>query len=156
MLSHSTLQIVYRSLCSLLQWSSFTKTPCFRVTVSVSAGCHGCPSSSSSNSDPESSLQPKTEDDTGDSSEHTDDSSEHSADWKETREPASGSNALKNTQESVSDPRRSAEKKPFSCSVCEEAFRYRRDLNPHRRETLWPLSLWEICEFFTEYTFIYL
>ena len=94
-------------------------------------------SSSSSNSDPESSLQPKTEDDTGDSSEHTGDSSEpdaeHSADWKETREPASGSKSLKKRQESVSDPRRSAEKKPLSCSVCEEAFRHRRDLDPHMR-----------------------
>ncbi|XP_071060679.1 serine-rich 25 kDa antigen protein-like [Pseudochaenichthys georgianus] len=116
------------------------------------------------NSDPESSLQPKTEDhtgdsfedtddssehDTGDSSEDTDDSSEpdaeHSADWKETREPASGSNSLKNRQESFNDPRHSAEKKPFSCSVCKKAFRYRRDLNrhesPHRRETLSLLSL---------------
>ncbi|XP_034092201.1 histone-lysine N-methyltransferase SETD1B-like, partial [Gymnodraco acuticeps] len=43
------------------------------------------------NSDPESSLQPKTEDDTGDSSEPD---TEDSADWKETREPASGSNSL--------------------------------------------------------------
>ncbi|XP_071058562.1 serine-rich 25 kDa antigen protein-like [Pseudochaenichthys georgianus] len=82
------------------------------------------------NSDPESSLQPKTEDDTGDSSEpdtgdysepDTGDSSEpdteDSAEWKETREPSSGSNSLKNRHESVSDPRCSAEKKPFSCSV---------------------------------------
>ncbi|XP_071061043.1 adult enhancer factor 1-like isoform X2 [Pseudochaenichthys georgianus] len=75
------------------------------------------------NSDPESSLQPKTEDDT-----ETD-----SADWKETREPASGSNSLKNRHESVSDPQRSAEKKPFSCSVCKKAFSLSGCLKEHMR-----------------------
>ncbi|XP_071060804.1 protein starmaker-like [Pseudochaenichthys georgianus] len=96
-------------------------------------------------SDPESSLQPKTEDDTGDSSKDSDDSSEpdaeHSADWKKTREPASGSNSLKNRQESFSDPRRSAEKKPFSCSVCKKAFSQKENLKTHRRETIQMLSL---------------
>ncbi|XP_071061041.1 zinc finger protein 583-like [Pseudochaenichthys georgianus] len=90
------------------------------------------------NSDPEGSLQPKTEDDTGDSSElDTEDFSEpdteDSADWKETREPASGSNSLKNRHESVSDPRRSAEKKPFSCSVCKKAFSQSGNLKRHMR-----------------------
>ncbi|XP_034058958.1 oocyte zinc finger protein XlCOF8.4-like [Gymnodraco acuticeps] len=98
------------------------------------------------NSDPESSLQPKTEDHTGDSSEpdtgdssepETEDSSkpdaEHSAEWKETREPASGSNLLKNRHESVSDPRHSAEKKPFSCSVCKKAFSMNGNLKKHMR-----------------------
>ncbi|XP_071062454.1 zinc finger and SCAN domain-containing protein 31-like [Pseudochaenichthys georgianus] len=98
------------------------------------------------NSDPESSLQPKTEDDiedssepdTGDSSEpDTEDSSEpdteDSADWKETREPASGSNSLKNRHESVSDPQRSAENKQFSCSVCKKAFSQRVHLRAHIR-----------------------
>ncbi|XP_034054389.1 zinc finger protein 227-like isoform X2 [Gymnodraco acuticeps] len=78
------------------------------------------------NSDPESSLQPKT----GDSSEPN---TEHSADWKETREPASGSNSMKNRQESVSDSSRSAANKPFSCSVCKKAFTYRRNIQRHMR-----------------------
>ncbi|XP_071062662.1 zinc finger protein 79-like [Pseudochaenichthys georgianus] len=91
------------------------------------------------NSDPESSLQPKTVEDTGDFSEpdtgdssepDTGDSSEpdteDSADWKETREPASGSNSLKNR-------RRSAEHKPFSCSVCKKSFSQSGSLKDHMR-----------------------
>ncbi|XP_034090963.1 glutamic acid-rich protein-like [Gymnodraco acuticeps] len=79
------------------------------------------------NSDPESSLQTKTEDDTEESSEpDTGDSSEpdneDSAVWKDTREPASASNSLKNRHESVSDPRCSAENKLFSCSLCTKYF----------------------------------
>ncbi|XP_071060566.1 zinc finger protein GLI4-like [Pseudochaenichthys georgianus] len=93
---------------------------------------------SARNSDPESSLQPKTEDDTGDSSEpDTGDSSEpdteDSADWNETREPGSGSNSLKNRQESVSDSRRSAEKKTFGCSLCKKSFAQKRSINRHMR-----------------------
>ncbi|KAI4810822.1 hypothetical protein KUCAC02_013751 [Chaenocephalus aceratus] len=105
-------------------------------------------------SDPESSLQPKTEDHSGDSSEpdtedssepdtedssepDTEDSSEPDtediADWKETREPASGSNSLKNRHESVSDPQRSAEKKQFTCSVCKKAFSQSAYLKTHMR-----------------------
>ncbi|XP_071058626.1 zinc finger protein 32-like [Pseudochaenichthys georgianus] len=88
------------------------------------------------NSDPEISFQPKTEDDTEDSSEpDTEDSSEpdteDSADWKETREPAS--NSLKHRHESLSDPRRSAENKPFSCSVCKKAFSLNGNLKAHMR-----------------------
>ncbi|XP_033934535.2 zinc finger protein GLI4-like [Pseudochaenichthys georgianus] len=90
------------------------------------------------NSDPESSLQPKTEDNTGDSSEpHSGDSSEpdteDSADWKETREPASDSTSLKNRQESVSDSSRSAVKKQFGCSVCTKSFTYRSNIQRHMR-----------------------
>ncbi|XP_071059975.1 zinc finger protein ZFP2-like [Pseudochaenichthys georgianus] len=98
------------------------------------------------NSDPESSLQPKTEDDTGDSSEpdaehssepDTEHSSEpdteHSADWKEIREPASGSNSLKNRHESVSDSRPSAENKAFSCSVCKKAFSKNGNVKEHMK-----------------------
>ncbi|XP_071060574.1 zinc finger and SCAN domain-containing protein 31-like [Pseudochaenichthys georgianus] len=80
------------------------------------------------NSDPESSLQPKTEDNTGDSSEPD---TEDSADWKETRELASGSQSLKSRQESVSDSGCSAEKKPFGCSVCKKAFSQSGNLNRH-------------------------
>ncbi|XP_071058694.1 zinc finger protein 79-like [Pseudochaenichthys georgianus] len=106
------------------------------------------------NSDPESSLQPKTDNDTGDSSEpdtgdssepdtgdssepDTGDSSEpdteDSADWKETREPASGTNSLKNRQEYVSDSSRSAVKKQFGCSVCTKSFTYRKNVQRHMR-----------------------
>ncbi|KAI4800673.1 hypothetical protein KUCAC02_009516 [Chaenocephalus aceratus] len=82
------------------------------------------------NSDPESSLQPKTEDDTEDSSEPD---AEDSADWKETREPVSGSNSLKNRHESLSDSQPSAENKPFSCSVCKKAFSQNGNLKAHMR-----------------------
>ncbi|XP_034054397.1 zinc finger and SCAN domain-containing protein 5B-like [Gymnodraco acuticeps] len=90
------------------------------------------------NSDPESSLQPKTEDDTGDSSEpDTGDSSEpdteDSADWKETREPASGSKSLENRQEPVSDSSRIAIKKQFGCSVCTKSFARKRSIYRHMR-----------------------
>ncbi|XP_063754327.1 zinc finger and SCAN domain-containing protein 5C-like isoform X2 [Eleginops maclovinus] len=81
-------------------------------------------------SDPESSLQPKTEDNTQDSSEPD---TEDSADWKETREPASGSNSLINKQESVSDSRCSAGKKLFDCSLCQKSFTRRKNLKVHMR-----------------------
>ncbi|XP_071058880.1 zinc finger protein 572-like [Pseudochaenichthys georgianus] len=82
------------------------------------------------NSDPESSLQPKTEDNTGDSFEPD---TEDSADWKETREPASDSTSLKNRQESVSDSGRSADKKQFGCSVCSKSYTHRSNVQRHMR-----------------------
>ncbi|XP_071058336.1 zinc finger protein 883-like [Pseudochaenichthys georgianus] len=80
------------------------------------------------NSDPERHLQPETEDNPGGSSEPD---TEDRADWKETREPAS--NSQRNTQDPVSDSRHSAGEKPFSCSVCEKAFKQRGHFHRHMR-----------------------
>ncbi|XP_071060578.1 zinc finger and SCAN domain-containing protein 31-like [Pseudochaenichthys georgianus] len=85
---------------------------------------------SARNSDPESSLQPKTEDNTGASSELD---TEVSADWKKTREPASGSKSLENRQEPVSDSSRIAVKKQFGCSVCTKSFARKRSIYRHMR-----------------------
>ncbi|XP_029284282.1 zinc finger protein 271-like [Cottoperca gobio] len=74
------------------------------------------------NSDPETHLQPDTEDKTGDSSD-TDDSE----DWKETREPLSGLSSLGNEEVPIS----SAGEKPFSCSECGKRFGNKRNLNRH-------------------------
>ncbi|XP_033995585.1 LOW QUALITY PROTEIN: oocyte zinc finger protein XlCOF22-like [Trematomus bernacchii] len=79
------------------------------------------------NSDPERHLQPETEDNPGDSSEDTEDS----ADWKETREPVS--NSQRNKQDPVSDSRRSAGERPFSCSVCKKSFPKRGHFQRHMR-----------------------
>ncbi|XP_042338444.1 gastrula zinc finger protein XlCGF57.1-like [Plectropomus leopardus] len=73
------------------------------------------------NSRPDAHLQPDTENKTGDSSEpETDDSD----DWRETREPQSGLNSLKNDQVS---------EKPFSCSVCGKRFDKKGNLKRHMR-----------------------
>ncbi|XP_078131600.1 uncharacterized protein LOC144533887 isoform X1 [Sander vitreus] len=73
------------------------------------------------NSHPHPLLQPETEDQTGDSSEHeTDDS----ADWKETREPQSASNSLKHDSRC---------KKTFSCSECGKGFDFKSHLKTHIR-----------------------
>ncbi|XP_071058359.1 zinc finger protein 883-like [Pseudochaenichthys georgianus] len=80
------------------------------------------------NSDPERHLQPETEDNPGDSSKPY---TEDRADWKKTRRP--GSNSQRNKQDPVSDPRRSAGEKPFSCSVCEKTFAWKGYLNLHMR-----------------------
>ncbi|XP_078019972.1 uncharacterized protein LOC117245839 isoform X2 [Epinephelus lanceolatus] len=80
------------------------------------------------NSDPDTHLQPETDDKTEESSEpETDDSD----DWKETREPQSGLNFLKNDQVSVSDL--IVGEKPFSCSECGKRFGHRVHLTIHMR-----------------------
>uniref|UniRef100_A0A8C9YQJ1 Zinc finger protein 37-like n=2 Tax=Sander lucioperca TaxID=283035 RepID=A0A8C9YQJ1_SANLU len=104
------------------------------------------------NSDPDTHLQPATDDETGDSSEpETDDS----ADWEETREPQSGLNSL-NNEVPDSDLRCSTgekegwkifgtsgrlksymrsltAEKQFSCSVCKKAFKHSGNLSAHLR-----------------------
>ncbi|XP_034070932.1 zinc finger protein 436-like [Gymnodraco acuticeps] len=80
------------------------------------------------NSDPERHLQPETEDNPGDSSEPD---TEDRADLKETREP--GSNPQKIKQNPVSDSIRSAGENTFGCSLCEKTFKQRGNLNRHMR-----------------------
>ncbi|XP_035854343.1 zinc finger protein 3 homolog [Sander lucioperca] len=92
------------------------------------------------NSDPDTHLQPETDD---------------SADWKETREPQSGLNSLNNNEVPVIDSCTTGEKeyvkefgtsghlkrhmraytgeKPFSCSVCKKDFTMSGNLQKHMR-----------------------
>ncbi|XP_078099910.1 uncharacterized protein LOC144512834 [Sander vitreus] len=80
--------------------------------------------------DPDTHLQPDTDDETGDSSElETDDS----ADWKETREPQSGLNSLNNDRFPVSGSRCTTGEKAFSCSECKKAFTKSGNLQTHMR-----------------------
>ncbi|XP_035854234.1 gastrula zinc finger protein XlCGF17.1-like isoform X4 [Sander lucioperca] len=103
--------------------------------------------------DPDTHLQPDTDDNTGDSSEaETDDS----ADWRETREPQSGLNSLNNNDVPVCDLTCSTDakkyvkrfgtsghlkrdvrsptgKNTFSCSVCNKAFTVNGSLQKHMK-----------------------
>ncbi|XP_042369478.1 zinc finger protein OZF-like, partial [Plectropomus leopardus] len=74
------------------------------------------------NSHPDTHLQPETEDKTGDSSEPEIEVSVD--DCKETREPQSGLNSLKNNQVPVSE-------KPFSCSECGKRYGVKKNLKRH-------------------------
>ncbi|KAI4793175.1 hypothetical protein KUCAC02_032889 [Chaenocephalus aceratus] len=76
------------------------------------------------NSDPETRLQPETEDNPGDSSEPD---TEDSAGWKETREHPSGSNS----RVPVSDSRRSSANKRCKCSQCGKTLSKKSALNRH-------------------------
>nr|XP_033466076.1 gastrula zinc finger protein XlCGF57.1-like [Epinephelus lanceolatus] len=71
------------------------------------------------NSDPDTHLQPETDD--------SDD------DWTETREPQSALNSLRNDEDPVSDLEYSADEKPFSCSVCGKRFCRSGDVRTHMR-----------------------
>ncbi|XP_031167339.1 zinc finger protein 501-like isoform X1 [Sander lucioperca] len=93
------------------------------------------------NSDPDTHLQPATDDETGDSSEPEIDTS---AEWKETGEPPSGLNSMNNDEVLVSDSRcttgenehekrSQTGKRPFSCSVCKKAFKQSGHLQKHMR-----------------------
>ncbi|XP_054461506.1 zinc finger protein ZFP2-like [Anoplopoma fimbria] len=80
------------------------------------------------NSDPDRHQEPDPDEKTGDSSESETDDSE---DWKETREPQSGSNSLKNDEVPVSDSRCGTGGKQFRCSDCEKTFGTRGALKKH-------------------------
>ncbi|XP_035854697.1 zinc finger protein 135-like [Sander lucioperca] len=81
-------------------------------------------------SDPDTHLQPDTDDQTGDSSEpETDDS----VDWKDTREPQSGLNSLNDDRFPVSDSRCTTGEKTFSCSECGKIFGTSKNLKRHMR-----------------------
>ncbi|KAF1382161.1 hypothetical protein PFLUV_G00161580 [Perca fluviatilis] len=106
------------------------------------------------NSHPHPLLQPETEDQTGDCSEPE---AGDSADWKETTEPQSALNSLKNTEVPVSRTTDTAGKKLlrgsesgkrlgcktlksctvkkkilFSCSVCDQSFTWYKELRNHQ------------------------
>ncbi|XP_029284285.1 gastrula zinc finger protein xFG20-1-like [Cottoperca gobio] len=78
------------------------------------------------NSDPETHLQPDTEDKTGNSS-----GPDNNYHWEETKDPQSDLNSLGNEEVPVSDSRSSAGEKPFSCSECGRGFIHKRSMKRH-------------------------
>ncbi|XP_049457548.1 zinc finger protein 32-like [Epinephelus fuscoguttatus] len=82
----------------------------------------------SRNSDPDTYLQPVSEDDSLDSNE-----TEVSTDDWETRDPPSGLSSLKNDKVSVSGSRCTTREKPFSCSECDKRFGHKESLKQHMR-----------------------
>ncbi|XP_044027986.1 zinc finger protein 420-like isoform X2 [Siniperca chuatsi] len=81
------------------------------------------------NSDPDTYLQPDTDDKTSESSE-TEDSDDG---WEETRDPQSGLNSLKNDLVSQSETTCDTGRKRFSCSECGETFHNNHLLKIHIR-----------------------
>ncbi|XP_056263799.1 oocyte zinc finger protein XlCOF8.4-like [Pseudoliparis swirei] len=80
--------------------------------------------------DEEDYRVPEPDEKTGDSTEPETDVSD---DWKETREPQSGSNSLNNEEGNVSDSKCRSGKKPLGCSECGKLYRLKRDLKKHMR-----------------------
>ncbi|XP_031178827.2 zinc finger protein 79-like [Sander lucioperca] len=74
--------------------------------------------------DPDTHLQPDTDDETGDFSEPE-------TDWKDTREPQSGLNSLNDDRFPVSDSRCTTDEKAFSCSECGKIFGWKTSLKRH-------------------------
>ncbi|XP_044028018.1 gastrula zinc finger protein XlCGF57.1-like isoform X2 [Siniperca chuatsi] len=81
------------------------------------------------NSDPDTYLQPVSDEKPSDSSE-TDDSD---GDWEETREPRSGLNSQKDNEVPVSDINCNTVERSFSCSECGQRFGRKPHLNAHMR-----------------------
>nr|XP_033493254.1 zinc finger protein 260-like [Epinephelus lanceolatus] len=106
------------------QSSQFHKRQTDQMETADGEDCGGA--EPARNSDPDTHLQPVSEDDSLDSSE-----TEVSAD--ETRDPQSGLHSLKNNQVPVNDSRSSAGKKPYRCSECGRRFLKKGSLKQHMK-----------------------